>query len=262
MSAKLTNRVKTLLADGKPAFGTLVSMPSPNVAQILASAGFDWLWFDLEHGPIPFDALHNMVNATAVGDGLSVPLTRVPAKALWTVKPALDCGSLGVIFPFIETAEEAAAAVASTRYPSGPESTGKRGFGPFYTASRWGLGLREYAEQADDAILRVVMLESAKAVENCEAIMAVDGIDVAFLAPFDLSQSLGVAGQFDNPIYLDALKRLENAVAGSNAVLGTLALDGDMAKAKLDAGYRFVMLGLDVALIDGAARGILDAVKG
>lgn len=258
MSAtKLTNPVKEKMLSGEPTFGTLVSMPSPNVVQVLAASGFDWLWFDLEHGPIPFDALHNMINATAVGDAACIPLTRVPADELWSVKPVLDAGSLGVIFPFVETAQGAADAVAATRYPP----AGKRGFGPFYAGSRWGLGLREYAEQADDAILRIMMLESKDAVENVEEIMATDGIDVAFLAPFDLSQSLGVPGQFDSPVYLDALDRLEKATEQAGAIMGTLVLDADTAKAKLDRGYRFLMLGLDIALLEGAAKDILGQVR-
>ena len=258
MSAtKLTNPVKEKMLSGEPTFGTLVSMPSPNVVQVLAASGFDWLWFDLEHGPIPFDALHNMINATAVGDAACIPLTRVPADELWSVKPVLDAGSLGVIFPFVETTQGAADAVAATCYPP----AGKRGFGPFYAGSRWGLGLREYAEQADDAILRVMMLESKDAVENVEEIMATDGIDVAFLAPFDLSQSLGVPGQFDSPVYLDALDRLEKATEQAGAIMGTLVLDADTAKAKLDRGYRFLMLGLDIALLEGAAKDILGQVR-
>jgi len=261
MSKKLSNPVKERLAKGEASFGTLVSMPGPHVAEVLLAAGFDWLWFDLEHGPIPFGALHNMINATAVAGDTTTPLTRVPAEELWTVKPVLDAGSLGVIFPFIETADQARAAINATRYPDGTPSGGKRGFGPFYAASRWGVGLRDYAEQANDVILRVMMLESKTAVENCEEIMAVDGIDVAFLAPFDLSQSLGVPGQFDSPVYLDALKRLEAAVEESDAVLGTLALDTDTAKAKLDQGYKFLMLSLDVAIIDSAARSLLDSVR-
>lgn len=258
MSETLRNPVKDKMARGEAAYGTLVSMPSPNVVQVLAASGFDWLWFDLEHGPIPFDALHNMINATAVGTASCTPLTRVPADELWSVKPVLDSGSLGVIFPFIETAKAARDAIAATRYPP----AGKRGFGPFYAGSRWGLGLREYAEQADDAILRVMMLESKDAVENAEEIMATEGIDVAFLAPFDLSQSLGVPGQFDSPVYLDALTRLEAATEQAGAVMGTLVLDADTAKAKLDRGYRFLMLSLDVALLDSAARDLLASVQG
>lgn len=257
MATRLRNPIKETLRAGGTSFGTLVSMPSTNVAQVFAGAGFDWLWFDLEHGPIPFDALQGMVNATATGDATCTPIVRVPADERWMVKPVLDCGALGVVFPFVETAEEAAANVAATRYPP----AGNRGFGPFYAGSRWGLGLREYAEQADDAILRVMMLESVAAVENAEEIMAVEGIDVAFLAPFDLSQSLGVPGEFDSPVFQDALATLEAAVAKSDAVLGTLVLDAERAAQMMTRGYRFVMLSLDVALIDGAARNLIGAVR-
>lgn len=255
--ATLTNPVKERMQAGEVTFGTLVSMPSPQVVQVLSASGFDWLWLDLEHGPIPFDALHGMINATATGDGKTIPLTRVAADELWMVKPVLDSGSLGVIFPFIESAEEAKAAIDATRYPP----AGKRGFGPFYAGSRWGLDMREYAEAADDAILRIVMLESKAAVNNAEQIMAVDGIDVAFLAPFDLSQSLGVPGQFDAPIYLEALDVLETAVDKSDAVPGTLVMDENAARAKIERGYKFLILSLDIAILENGARGLLDAVK-
>ncbi len=257
MSDTLRNPVKERMKAGEVTFGTLISMPSPHAAQILAASGFDWLWFDLEHGPIPFDSLHGMINATATGDGKTIPLTRVPADELWMVKPVLDSGSLGVVFPFIESAQEAQAAIDATRYPP----AGDRGFGPFYAASRWGLGLRDYAEQADDAVLRVLMLESKAAVDNAEEIMSVDGIDVAFLAPFDLSQSLGVPGQLDSPVYLEALATLEAAVDNSDAVLGTLVLDGDAAKAKIARGYKFLILSLDIAILESGARALLDAAK-
>lgn len=253
----LRNPAKERMKAGEVTFGTLITMPSPHVAQILSAGGFDWLWFDLEHGAIPFDALHGMINATATGDGKTIPLTRIPSDELWMVKPVLDSGSLGVIFPFIESAEEAQAAVAATRYPP----AGKRGFGPFYAASRWDMGLRDYAEQADDAVLRIMMLESKAAVDNAEEIMAVEGIDVAFLAPFDLSQSLGVPGQLDAPIYLEAVATLEAAVDKSDAVLGTLVMDGDAAKAKIARGYKFLILSLDIAILESGARGLLDAAK-
>ncbi|MEQ8666702.1 MAG: aldolase/citrate lyase family protein [Rhodospirillales bacterium] len=255
--ATLRNPVKEALRAGGTVYGTLVSMPSPHVVQVLSASGFDWLWFDLEHGSIPFDSLHGMVNATATGDGRTTPIVRVPADELWTVKPVLDCGALGVVFPFIETAEQARNAIAATRYPP----AGKRGFGPFFAGSRWGLGLREYAEQADDAILRVLMLESVHAVNNAEEIMATEGIDVAFLAPFDLSQSLGVPGEFDSSVFKDALATLEAAVAKSDATLGTLVLDAERGKMMKERGYRFVMLSLDIALLEGAARDLIDAVR-
>ena len=253
----LRNPVKDRMKAGGTTFGTIVSMPSPHVAQVFSASGFDWLWFDLEHGPIPFDSLHGMINATATGHGRTVPITRVPADEVWTVKPVLDSGSLGVVFPFIETAEQAVAAIAATRYPP----IGKRGFGPFYAASRWNLNLRDYAEQADDAILRVVMLESKAAVDNAKAILATDGIDVAFLAPFDLSQSLGVPGQFDAPEYLDALATLEAAVDESDAVMGTLVLDGETARAKMERGYKFLCMSLDIAILENGAKSLLDAVR-
>ena len=254
--AGLINPLKTRLANGGSVIGTLVTMPSPHVMQLLAAGGFDWLLIDREHGAIGAESMQTMINATSGTN--TVPLVRVPADETWIARTALDAGALGIFFPLIMNADQARAAIAATTFP--PE--GERGFGPFYAPSRWGLSMADYAASADDAILRVLMIEHAEAVRNIDQILAVPGIDVAFIAPFDLSQSLGIPGQFDHPDFRDAVARAERAIANSSAVLGGLATATDQGRDMLDAGYRFLMMSFDSKLIEDTARNFLTDLKG
>ena len=252
----LLNPLKQKLAADEAVFGTMITMPSPSLAQLLAAAGFDWLAFDMEHGPMSIESVHNMINATAPSE--CVPLVRVPTTSPWIAKPALDAGALGLLFPMIETPEQATEAVAAATYPP----AGRRGFGPFHAPQRWGVSMADYAGEADEAILKVVFIEHIDAVERADEILGVEGIDVAFVAPFDLSQSLGAPGDFESSEFQEALTRAEAAVLASTAKLGGLAATADKGRAMLERGYRFLMMGFDGMIIDEAARAILDGVKG
>jgi len=251
----LVNPLKEKIAAGETTFGTLVTMPSAPHLQVLAAAGFDWVWIDTEHGPMSPETVHNMINATA--PSATVPLVRVPATMPWMVKPALDAGALGIVFPFVSSPETAAEAAAAVRYP--PE--GVRGFGPFLAPSRWGVSMAEYAASANAAILCVVMIETREAVERAEEILAQPGIDIAFVAPFDLSQSLGCPGEFDNPMFVDALAAAERSILDAGLVLGGMALDETIGRAMMDRGYRFLMLSADGLILDGACRLFIDAMR-
>jgi len=249
------NPLMQQLAAGSPAIGTFVSMPSPQLVQVLSAAGFDWLTIDMEHGPIGPESMHAMINATAVSH--TVPLVRVPATDPWMVKKALDAGSLGVLFPLVVSAEQARSAVSAMRYPP----TGSRGFAPFFAPSRWRQSTFEYAAVADDNLLTIVLIEHAEAVRNIDEILAVEGIDVAFIAPFDLSQSLGIPGEFDHSKFLDAVATAEQAILSSSAVLGGLAMDVEKGRAMIDRGYRFLMMAYDGLIIENAAKDLVNGMR-
>ena len=233
----------------------MITMPSVGLTQILAGAGFDWIAFDMEHGPMSIESVHNMINATAPSG--CVPLVRLPATTPWLAKTALDAGALGLLFPMVETPETAAEAVAAATYPP----AGRRGFGPFHAPERWGVSMLDYARDADGAMLKVLFIEHIDAIARIDEILAVDDIDVAFLAPFDLSQSLGKPGEFDTPEFLEALAHAEIAVKSSPAALGGLATSADHGRAMIERGYTFLMLGFDGLIIDGAARALLGGVR-
>jgi len=250
------NPLRRTLADGGATLGYLVSMPTVQIVQALARTGIDWLIIDTEHAPIGIESVAPMIAATA---GTSVaPLVRVPGVRPELVKQALDSGALGVVFPQIATREEAEAAVQAVRYAP----AGRRGYGPTYAALRWGVSNLDYLKVANDVVLIVVLIESLAGVEALDDILSIAGIDVAAVARGDLSQNLGVPGQFDHPRMRDVVAKAEAKIlARGNVALGGLAASADDARAMIARGYRFVVLGSDAGLITGAARHMVQSIK-
>jgi 2-dehydro-3-deoxyglucarate aldolase len=177
------NRTKRLLKEGKPAVGNFVCIPSYDVAEIFSKVGLDWELFDMEHSSIHFDILHWLLAAASGGSTL---LVRVPSLDLASVKLALDGGAQGIMFPQINTKQDAEKAVKACRYP--PQ--GVRGMGP-RRASFYYTEFSDYVRTANQETLVIVQIETREAVENVEEILSVEGIDVAFVGPGDLSTDMG-----------------------------------------------------------------------
>jgi 4-hydroxy-2-oxoheptanedioate aldolase len=252
----MINPLRRTLAEGRPTLGYLVSMPSVQMVQALARTGVDWLMIDTEHAPVGIESVAAMVAAT--GGTPATPLVRVPGVRPELVKPALDCGALGIVFPQIATREEAEATVRAVRYAP----TGERGYGPTYAALRWGVSNLDYLKAANDAVLNVVLIESLAGVEALDDILKVDGLDVVAIARGDLSQNLGVAGQFDHPRLREVVARAEAKIAGRAGVaLGGIAFSPDDARSMIARGYRFIVLGSDAGLIAGAAQRMVHAIR-
>jgi 4-hydroxy-2-oxoheptanedioate aldolase len=244
------------LAEGRPTLGYLITTPSVQIVQALARTGVDWLMLDTEHAPVGIESVAAMVAAT--GGTPATPIVRVPAARPELVKPVLDCGALGVVFPQIASREEAEAAVQTVRYAP----TGQRGYGPTYAALRWGLTNLDYLRAANDAVLSVVLIESPAGVDALDDILTVDGLDVVAVARGDLSQSLGVAGQFDHPRLREVVARAEAKIlAHGKVALGGIAFSPEDARAMIARGHRFVVLGSDAGLISGAAQRMVQAIR-
>lgn len=242
------NPAKEKIRNGGVITAFMVTMPSVAVVQAFAAAGPDVLIIDMEHGAIDMRSLHEMVAATR-GSG-AVPIVRIPGGNHALVKPVLDTGAMGINFPMVASAEEARAAVAAMRYP--PQ--GQRGFAPCAAPLRWGLSLPAYLAAANDAMLNVITIETPEAVARLDEIVAVPGIDVAAIASFDLSMSLGVPGQFDHPQVAALVGQAEASLRRAGMPMGGVALTAEVAAARRAAGYRMLLLGFDVALVEQAAR--------
>jgi len=240
------------LAEGRATLGYLVTTPSVQIVQALARTGVDWLMIDMEHAPIGIESVAAMVAAT--GGTPVTPIVRVPAARAELVKPVLDCGALGVVFPQTATRQEAEATVQAVRYA--PE--GRRGYGPTYAALRWGLPNLDYLKAANT----VVLIESQAGVDALDDILTVGGLDVVAIARGDLSQNLGVAGQFEHPHLREIVAKAEAKIrAHGEVALGGIAFSADDARAMIARGYRFVVLGSDAGLIAGAAQRMVQAIK-
>lgn len=248
--------LRRTLAEGRATLGYLVTMPSVQLVQALARTGVDWLMLDMEHAPTSIESIAAMVAATAGTP--ATPLVRVPGVRPELVKPVLDCGALGIVFPQIATRAEAEATVQAVRYAP----AGRRGYGPTYAALRWGMSNLDYLKAANDAVLDVVLIESLAAVEALDDILAVEGLDVVAVARGDLSENLGVAGQLDHPRLREVVARAEASIlARGRVALGGIAFSADEARAMIDRGYRFVVLGSDAGLLTGAAQRMVQAIR-
>src|SRR3954447_8336058 len=223
--------------------GVVCAIPSAVSVQAIAAAGADFVLIDREHGPIGRETLHAMIAATA-GTGC-VPLIRVPAIDEAEVKLALDSGALGVVYPLTRTAEDAERAVSYATYP--PD--GARGWGPFAAHSRHGVAIGDYLGEIGPRISCSILIETVEAVENIDAILAVPGIDLAFVAQFDLSTALGVHGRFDSPEFAEAVAQIEAAAKAAGVPLGTSGLTPEQSRAAVEAGYRVLIHGFDVLML-------------
>jgi 4-hydroxy-2-oxoheptanedioate aldolase len=222
--------------------GVMCVIPSAVAAQAIASAGADFILIDREHGPVGREAMQAMIAATA-GTACST-LVRVPAIDEAEVKAALDAGAEGIVYPLIRSAEDVERCVAYLTYPP----NGSRGWGPFVAHSRFGTSLQEYSGAVGSQLSCWVLIETAQAVESIDEILDVPGLDVVVVAPFDLSGALGVEGQFDSPVFVDAVATVERAARGK-LPLGGLALTREQSTALEAKGYRVLLNGLDVLML-------------
>lgn len=233
------NRIKESLSRGAVTLFPNFQFPAPNIVEIVASCGYPGVSFDLEHGTNTIQSIEHGVRA-AEAFGIT-PMVRVPGPDANLVTKLLDMGIKGIIFPNIDSAEAAEAAVATCRYAP----RGKRGACPNVRAVGYDtVDWSTYCRAADEETLVMPLVESRAGVENIDAILEVSGIDAIFLGPFDLSVSLGVGGQMDHPKVRAALTDVVlKARAKGVTVAGLAVMDQlDALQHWLDLGVRLFML--------------------
>lgn len=250
------NPLRSKLAADGCATCIMVTMPSVAMAQVLAGSGVDALIVDMEHGPIDLASAHAMIAATRGSP--AVPLVRMPWSEPWLAKPLLDAGAFGINFPMVSTAALARETVRAVRYPP----VGARGYAPAYAPTRWGLSTEEYLRIADREVLNLITIEEPAAIEALDEILAVPGIDLVVIASFDLSMAMGRPGKFDDPELRRLVAGAEAKIRAAGLPMGGVALTAEAARAKRAAGYRFLLVGFDVLLVEGAARAAVQAAAG
>jgi 2-keto-3-deoxy-L-rhamnonate aldolase RhmA len=230
---------------GTPLLGTFIGGASPVAAEVCAAAGVDWVLLDLEHGTGGEEQVRDVVPAAA---SYGVPtVVRVESAARIRMGRVLDAGAAGIMLPRMNTAEEVAEAVRHLRYP--PD--GDRGVATYNRACRFGLDPGAL-DRANAEVLGVVQIESAIAVGNAGAIAALDGVDVLFVGPRDLSHDLGVPGDLTAPAFTEALERVLAAGRQHGKACGLLVNDGAAAARRLEQGWSFVGIGSDSTLLAAA----------
>lgn len=251
----IDNTTKHKLRNGEVVVGCFVAYADANLVEHMALLGWDFLVLDGEHGPLGAADFHDLSRAAELRG--TTPVARVASNQPHLVLQALDSGAHGVQVPWVNSAEEAAAVVRAAKYV--PE--GNRGLAGVRAAD-WGLTepLGDYIVRANRETLVVVHVETAAAVDAVAEMTGVDGVDVIFIGPSDLSHSLGVAGRLDHPLMRDALDRIADAVVGSGKALGIMAKSPAMAAEWRERGATYITTSLD-ALIAPNARDYVASVR-
>jgi 4-hydroxy-2-oxoheptanedioate aldolase len=243
------NALKRRLRAGKKALGCWTVLGSPPVIELLAYCGFDYLLLDQEHGFGEPSALLSSLQAMAATPNCT-SVVGVPSNDPNYLKRVLDAGVEGVMVPNVETVDDARAVVAACRYPP----LGRRGSAlGSARASDYGINSSKYKSAAADELLIVCQIESPKAVENIEAIAAVDGVDVLFIGPHDLSGTVGQLGDLKHPEVARLILRAEEGIKKSGKPMGTVPHPGATWREMFQRGYQMINAGSDVGrLRDGA----------
>jgi 2-dehydro-3-deoxyglucarate aldolase/4-hydroxy-2-oxoheptanedioate aldolase len=239
------NHTRERLAKGETVFGCgLQAYRSPEIVRTFAAAGFDYVFIDMEHGTFDLETVHDMIRA-ALDSGIT-PIVRVGELLYSLVARLLDAGAQGIILPRVEDPRLLEEALSWMRFPP----AGKRGYG--VNATMVGYEPRtfpEIIEHQNANTLSVVQFETVTAMERADELLAVRGMNIAMVGPADLSISLGIPGQFDNPLLISTVERLIQKCVRHDVVPGIQTRGASMAKAWAERGMRFVGASADHGLL-------------
>jgi 2-keto-3-deoxy-L-rhamnonate aldolase RhmA len=241
------------LRKGEPLLGTLLSLPSPELAEIAAGAGFDWLFLDMEHGALGPAEVLRMVQAVREPCAC---LVRVPENREMWIKKALDTGAAGIIVPHVNSAAEAEQAVVWSKYP--PEGCRSVGFS---RDSLYGARFQENVEMANARTVVVAQVEHIDGVRAVDSILEVRGVDAVFIGPYDLSASMGKPGRIQDADIGEAILAVASACLAARVPVGIFSAGIPGAVRALGSGYTLVCAGIDIGLYSEAARGLIREIK-
>lgn len=251
----LASRIKTRLEQGEVSIGTWLTMAHLSVAEILADAGYDWVMIETEHTSIDVSEVMTLIMAVE-GRG-SIALVRLAGNDPIQAKAVMDAGAAGVMVPMVNSKEEAETAVKSIKYPP----LGERGACGAQRGQGYGFlyeNYTDYVRQANDNSLLMIQIEHIDAVEHIDEILSVPGIDGTFIGPYDLSMSMGLAGQLAHPDVEDAKELVIQATKKRNLAAGIHIVHPETAeedlKHSINQGYQFIALGTDILFLGRPCR--------
>lgn len=253
MSINNLERFRAKIAAGTTCVGTVISLSDPAVSELAGEAGFDFTWIDMEHTP---QTILTVMNHIMVQRGVGcAPFVRVPWNEWGIIKPVLDLAPAGIIIPMVNSAEAAAEAVASCKYPP----RGNRGWGPRRGMRYGAAGFDEYRRDPESDPLVIVQVEHIEAVRNLDAILAVPGIDSICVGPADLSGSMGKLCRMDDPELNAAIDEVAAKTKRAGLLLGTYSTDLPRWKAR---GVDWIAVTGDCGSMFRDFRSVLDAGRG
>lgn len=249
-------RLRGKLAAGEAVYGPFMKTLDPAFVEAAGFAGFDYAILDMEHGPLGTENLANLLRAAGVAS--IVPIVRVPDISEQSIGKALDLGACGVQIPQVSDAEDAREALRLARF----HPAGERGVCRFVRAAGYSsIPRSRYFAESNEALV-ILQLEGAKALANLDEILEVEGIDVIFIGPYDLSQSLGVPGQVEAPVVAEAVATIAGKARTAGIAVGTFVDDAKAARKWVGAGIRYISYSVDVGIFHDACRSILGDLRG
>ena len=245
-------KLKDKLISNELTIGSWLTLPSTAIAEIMCNAGFDWLVVDLEHTTISLEQAGELIRTIELSGSSS--LVRLTSNDENQIKRVMDAGAQGIVVPMVKSATDAKRAVTATRYPP----LGTRGVG-LARAQEYGAKFEEYLAWQSDinfGPVVVVQIEHVDAVANLKEILNVDGVDAFIIGPYDLSCSMGIPGEFDNPEFIQTINKIIQIGSELNAVSGLHVVEPDKQKLNnaIIAGHKFIAYSVDIRMIDVAAR--------
>ena len=242
------------LSGGEILIGTIITLPSPEIAEILSFAGFDWLFIDTEHTTLEVPDVQRILQCI---QGRCPCIVRVPSgDELW-IKKFLDIGADGIIVPLVNSAEEAQKIIRFCKYP--PD--GSRSVG-ISRAHGYGMKFREYVDFANDSIAVIIQIEHVDAVRNIHSIVQVPGIDGIFVGPYDLSGSMGKVGKVDDQEVQQNIEIVKTACMNAGVPVGIFGFDVECVKSHIDKGYTLIAVGMDTVFLGKTAQETVKALQG
>ncbi|TDB68228.1 HpcH/HpaI aldolase family protein [Arundinibacter roseus] len=247
--------LKQRLKHGETLHGCWLNLGSPLTAEIVGLSGFDWVLIDLEHGAgTEKDVLAQL---QALEHTSTSALVRVESSESQRIHRVLDMGAEGIMCPKINNPDEARKVISGLHYPP----HGNRGVAKMVRASQFGVNFDAYYQAAPDTILGIVQIETAEALNHLDEIAAIDGVDVLFIGPADLTMELGVFGQFDHPMFREAVQNIVQAAQKAGKATGILFFNPTDYKRYHADGIRFLACGADATFVADGARAIAGRLK-
>lgn len=245
----LNTKLKEKLLNNELTIGSWITIGHPAIPEILASAGFEWLVIDIEHTTIDFSMVQVLIT-TIQSKGMAA-LVRVSKNEEVVIKRVLDAGADGIIVPMICSVEDAKKAVEYAKYPP----KGKRGVG-LARAQQYGTGFDNYKKWVDEHLVVIAQIEHIDGINNLNEIIKVEGIDGTIIGPYDLSGSLGIPGEYNKPIVVEALEKFKSICQSTKTSMGFHVIDPDHLKLeeKINEGYNFIAFSTDFLFMGECAR--------
>lgn len=250
------NKLKAKLKNGEVVLGPFVNLGSGALIEIAAYAGFDFVIIDTEHGPLDIPTAEDLCRVAHGAD--ITPIVRIRENDPPQVLRALDIGAAGVQVPQICSKADAEALVRAAKYAP----LGLRGVSPYTRAARYFAHGPQIFDRLNEESMVLIHVEGVEGLENLREITAVSGLDVIFLGPYDLSQSLGIPGQVNDPRVVDRMKEAAVQIDRAGLTVGTFADSPEAAKRWIDAGVRYVALSVDTGIYLHGCRNMVQAVRG